>query len=295
MLMPSTAAGTANLVAAFEQGLLDLGYQRGRNIVVEYRFTDGRAEKLTEFAAELEKIGVAVIVTTTDAVVRTVAEQTRSVPIVMVNTADPIGNGLVKTLAQPSGRITGLTNFSPEISAKRVELLKQAVPGLTAVAYLWSSEIAGALPVYEEVEIAARRLGLHVQALEVQQRADVERMLARFSMPGPAGLLVQAPNPMLYTERALICRLAAAQRLPSMFNRVEYLAAGGLMSYGPNVPAMFHRAAAYVDKILKAARPATLPVEQPTSFELALNLRTMRALGIDVPPALVARVDRVID
>ena len=295
VLMPSTAEGTANLVAAFEQGLREMGYETGRNIAIDYRFTDGRTDRVAELAANLEAIGVAVIVTTTDAVVRTVAQHTRSVPIVMVNASNPVGNALVETLARPAGRITGLTNLSPEISAKRVELLKQAVPGLKAIAYLWNSRLAGARSVYEEIESAGRRLDVQVEPLEVQQAGDIERALERFSAARPAALLVQAPNPMFYTERALICRLAGAKRLPSMFNRVEYLAAGGFMSYGPNVPAMYRRAAAYVDKIFKGASPATLPVEQPTSFELALNVRTGRALNIEVPQAFLARVDRVID
>jgi len=295
VLMPSTAAGTANLVAAFEEGLRELGYERDRNIALDFRFTEGRPDKVGELAAQLETMGAAVIMTTTDAVVRTVAQATRSLPIVMVNVADPVGNGLVKTLARPSGRITGLTNLSPEISAKRVELLKEAVPGLVGIGYLWSSKTAGAAAVYEEVEAAARRLDLQMTALEVQQATDIQRVLERFSPARSTGVLVQAPNPMLYTERALIGRLAGQKRLPSMFNRLEYLQSGGFMSYGPDVPAMFKRAATYVDKILHGASAATLPVEQPTAFQLGLNLRTMRALRIDVPQSLLARVDRQVD
>ena len=295
VLMPSTAASTANLTWALEQGFRDLGYAAGHDIVLAYRYSGGERERVASLAQELKQAGVEVIVTTTDAVVLTVAEHAADIPIVMVNVSDPVGNGLVKSFAQPGGRITGLTNLSPEITGKRVELLRECVPALKRIVYLWNPAIAGAREVFREAEAAARRLGLRMRSHEVDGAAGVRDALARLPEGDANGLVVQAPNPALYTERALICSAANAARLPSMFNRVEYLVSGGLMSYGPDVPEMYRRAAFYVDRILKGAAPASLPVEQPTKFELAVNLRTAHALGLEVPRGLLARADRIID
>jgi putative ABC transport system substrate-binding protein len=293
VLMPSTPAATANLVAALAQGLREQGYIEGRNLALDYRYSDGRMELVAPLAAELVADGVEVIVTTTDAVVGIVARQAVHLPIVMVNVVDPVGTGLVKTLARPGGNVTGLTNLSSEVGGKRVELLKACVPALSRIAYLWNPELAGAASAYREIETAARRLGLHVRSVEVRRAEELEPAFAGLSSEAGA-LLVQAPNPMLYTNRALIARLAISKRLPSMYNRVEYAAAGGLVSYGPNVPEMFRRASVYVDKILKGARPGDLAVEQPTIFELVINLRTAHDLGIEIPASLLGRADKVL-
>ena len=212
--------------------------------------------------------------------------------IVMVNTSDPVGNGLVESLAQPGGSITGITNLSPEISAKRLELLKESVPGLARVAYLWNSGLAGASDVHAELQAAARRLKLELRSVEARRVEDIAPALATIGRGPATALLVQAPNPVLYTERRRIAELARAQGLPSMFNRWEYVSAGGLMSYGPNVPDMYRRAAGYIDQIFKGARPGEIPVERPSQFELAINLQTAQALGIAVPRAVLGRADR---
>ena len=294
VLMPSTEKATTNLIAAFVEGLRRLGYTPGANIALSTRYTSGQAQQVPKIARELASAGVTIIVTTTDAVVRTVAREAPQAAIVMVNTSDPVGSGLVASLAHPGGNVTGITNLSPEIGGKRVELLKECVPGLSRLAYLWHPGLPGARPAFEEVKQAARRLGLQLLAPEVRRAEQIEPALAELQGSASTALLVQAPNPIFYTQRASICRAATARRLPSMFNRIEYPRAGGLLSYGPNVPDMYRRAAAYVDRILRGARPGDLPVEQPSKFELAINLETARALGVAVPPSMLGRADALI-
>ena len=293
VLMPSTPEATANLVAAFEEGLREQGYVKGKSIAVEYRYTGGDDERVAVLTDELMRAGARVILTTTDAVVRAVAQRARDTAIVMVNTSDPVRAGLVRTLAQPGGNVTGLTNLSPEIAGKRVELLKECVPSLSQIMYLWDSRVAGAVEDLRRVEAAAQRLRLALRLAEVRAAEEIEPELARLT-GRTTGLVVQAPNPLLYTQRGLIATLARAKVSPSIFNRVEYVAAGGLMSYGPNVPQMYRRAAVYVDKILHGAQPAVLPVEQPSQFELALNLNAAMALGIDVPSSVLGRAEKII-
>lgn len=292
--MPSTPEATANLVAAFEQGIREQGYVQGKDIAVEQRYAGTQPERIIAATDELLHAGVRVIVTTTDEVVRTVAARARGVPIVMVNTNDPVGAGLVKTLAQPGGYVTGLTNFSREIGAKRVELLKECVPTISRLVYLWNSKLAGAAEDLERIDGACRRVQIRFEASEVREAADIEPAFAGLSGSRETALLVQAPNPMFYTQRATIARLATTKGVPSMFNRAEYVTAGGFMSYGPNVAQMFRRAAFYVDRILRGARPADLAVEQPSQFELTLNLQTARALGIEVPASVLGRAGTVI-
>ncbi len=295
VLIPGTPAATANLIAAFEQGLREHGYLIGRNIVLDYRYSGGPIEPVPGLASELVRAEVNIIVTTTDAVVRAVKQHAQAIPIVMVNSSDPVGSGLVETLARPGANITGLTNFSPEVSGKRLQLLKETVPTLSRVAYLWNRDVAGAADIHREIETAARRLNVEIQSVEVRRAEDIDRAFAALPKGGDMALLVQAPNPVFYAMRTQISDLANARRLPSMFNRVEYVSDGGLMSYGPNVPEMYRRAAAYVDKILKGAKPADLPVEQPTKLELVINLKTAKALGLKIPPSILLRADRVIE
>lgn len=295
LLMPSTPAATANLVAAFEEGLREHGYVKGESIAVEYRYSGGRSERIPELAAELAAANLEVIVTTTDAVARTVKQRAGGIPIVMVNTSDPVGSGLVASLSKPGGTVTGLTNFSPEISGKRIELLKEAVPRLARVAYLWNPDLAGSLKVYRDIETAARALGVAVASAEVRRAEDIESAFARLGDGPETALLVQAPNPLLYTRRKDIARRASAKRMASMFNRHEYVAAGGLMSYGPNVPDMYRRAGEYVDAILKGKRPGDLPVEQPRRFELTISLKTARALSLPIPRPLLLRASKVLE
>ena len=295
LLMPSTASATTNLVTAFEEGLREHGYLKGRDIVIEYRYSDDRPERIPDLAAGLAQARVAVIVTTTDAVVRTVMQHTAQVAIVMVNTSDPVGSGLVKELAKPGGRVTGLTNLSPEIGGKRIELLKEAIPQMLRVVYLWNPDLAGAGQAYREMEAAARRLRIEIRSAEVRRTEDIVVGFAALPTGPGAGLMVQAPNPLLYTVRKQIADLAIERRMPSMFNRHEYVEAGGLMSYGPNVADMYRRAGAYVDAILKGRMPADLPVQQPTQFDLSINLKSAKACGLTIPPSLVLRANRVVE
>ena len=295
VLIPVTPPAAATVIEAFQQGLREHGYVDGQNIVVTYQYSGGRDERVPNLAAELVRAEVDVIVTTTDSVVQTVKQHTQTIPIIMVNTSDPVGAGLVKTLAHPGANITGLTNFSPEISGKRVQLLKEFVPALSRVAYLWNPDLAGATDVYREVVTAARQLGMKVQSVESHRAEDIDGAFSAIAKDGNTGLLVQAPNPVLYTNRKQISDLAKLWRLPSMFNRAEYISDGGLMSYGPNVPDMYRRAAAFVDKILKGAKPGDLPVEQPTRIDLVINLKTAKALNLTIPQSLLLRADRVIE
>jgi len=295
VLMPSTQAATTNLVAALEEGLREHGYVKGQNVAMDYRYSDGHADRVPHLAAELVRAKVDVIVTTTDAVVRTVKQHAQSIPIVMVNTSDPVGGGLVKSLAKPGGNVTGLTNFSPEISGKRIELLKEAMPGLSRVAYMWNPDLAGAAQVYRDIQAAGRTLNVAIQSAEVRRAEDIEVAFAALAEGPGTALLVQAPNPLLYTRRKDIAQRASDRRMPSMFNRHEYVSAGGLMSYGPNVPHMYRRAAGYVDSIFKGARAGDLPVEQPSRFELTISLKTARALGLAIPQSVLMHANVVLE
>lgn len=294
ILMPSTAAGTANLVAALVEGLRERGYENGRNIALDYRYSEGRMDRVSELTAELVRAGADVIVSTTDPVVRAIKQHAPATPIVMVNSSDPVGSGLVEALARPGGNVTGITNLSPEISAKRMELLRETVPGLVRVAYLWNPDLSGAAEVYREIQAAARALDLELRSAEARRAEDIEPAFTALADGSTTAVLVQAPNPVLYTARNRIAQLARSKRLPSMFNRAEYVAAGGLMSYGPNVPQMYRRAAGYVDAILKGARPGELPVEQPSAFELVVNTQTAKTLGIAIPRSVLLRADKAL-
>jgi ABC-type uncharacterized transport system substrate-binding protein len=293
VLMPSTAAATAQLVDAFAQGLRENGYLPGNNIDVLYLYSEGNAQQVPQLARELVRARVAVIVTTTDAVAREVVEQASGMPVVVVNAADPVGSGLVATLAHPGGSVTGLTNLSPEITGKRVQLLKECVPAISRLAYLWNPQLAGAVDIFAELQSAVLRFGLELQPREVRRAEEIAPAFTGLDSRSIA-LLVQAPNPLLYTQRTVICSLAKARAIPSIFNRVEYVEAGGLLSYGPSVPHMYRRAALYVDRILNGVKPGDLPVEQPSKFELVVNRGTARAIGIAVPQSLLARADRVL-
>jgi putative ABC transport system substrate-binding protein len=294
ILMPSTAPGTADLVDAFEQGLKERGYQPGRNIALEYRYSEGRMERVPALASELVAAGAEVIMSPTDEVVRLIKQRVPAIPIVMVNSGDPVRSGLVESLARPGGNVTGISNLSPEITAKRLELLKEAIPGLVRVAYLWNPRLPGAEEVYGELESAARLLRLELRSAPAPRAEDIAAAFAALSGGPTAAVIVQAPNPVLYTARKRIAELAREKRLASMFNRWEYVAAGGLISYGPNVREMYRRAAYYVDEILKGARPAAMPVEQPTQFELAINPQTATELGIAIPRSLLLRADKTL-
>jgi len=241
----------------------------------------------------LVRLKVDVIVVGTDVGIAAVRQQTQTIPIVMANSTDPVATGFVASLARPGGNVTGLSTMSPELSAKRLELLKAAVPGLSRVAIIWNPDARGAVLDYKETEGAARSLRLQLQAVEVSRADDFNRAFSALTT-GRAEALIVAPSFLFFTNRGQIASLAQKNRVPTMWPGTDFTEAGGLMAYGPNTAERWRRAAAYVDKILKGAKPGDLPVEQPTKFELAINLKTAKALGLTIPPSLLRRADHVI-
>ena len=293
VLHPSTAASTSHHVEAFKQGLRERGYVEGQNIVVERRFGDGKTERIAEFAAELVRMKVDVIMTTTDGGITAVRQQTETIPIVMASSTDPVGTGFVASLARPGGSITGLTVMSAELAAKRLELLKDVVPGLSRVAMMWNPDIRGAVLVYKETESAARSLRLQLQSVEVSRADDFDRAFAALTAARAEALMIVGST-LAFTNRDQLASLALKHRLPSMGAQREHAEAGSLIAYGPSLADGWRRAATYVDKILKGAKPGELPVEQPTKFELVLNTKTAKALRLTIPPPLLQRADEVI-
>jgi putative ABC transport system substrate-binding protein len=282
---------------AFRQGLRDLGYVEGRNLVIEYRDAEGKPERLPALAAELVALKVDVIVTGGGTPTALAAKQaTRTLPIVFAFAADPVTSGLVTSLARPGGNITGLSILTTELVGKCLELLKQAVPGVSRVAVLWSPGALGERTekdMLKGADVAGRALGVRLQFVEARGPADFDRAFADMTK-ARTGALTVLPSAMFVNERRRLVDLAAKNRLPAVYPWREFVDAGGLMSYGPNVADLFRRAATYVDKILKGAKPADLPVEQPTKFELVINLKTAKALGLTIPPSLLGRADEII-
>ena len=280
---------------ALLQGLRALGYVEGQNLILERRSAEGRFERFGDIVAELIRLKADVIVTTGDPMAQAAKAVTTTVPIVMATSIDPVGAGLVRSLARPGGNITGLTNVAgPEIEAKRLELLKATLPGVSRVAYLASKEDKEwESPWGKGVRTAAQALGVTLVLAEFTPRQYTDAF-ARISRARAEALFV-SPSPPAYADRALIVDFATRARLPSTFRYREAVVLGGLMSYGVNLADVFRRAASYVDKILKGAKPADVPVEQPTKFELVINLKTAKALGLTVPPSLLARADELIE
>jgi len=293
-LLPSTPAAVAQNIEAFRQGLRELGYVEGKTVVLEIRYGEGRAERISELARELVGLKVDVIVTATDVAIAAVKRETQTIPIVMANSSDPVGTGFVATLARPGGNVTGNSFMSPELSGKRLELLREVVPGLSRVAFLWNPDVRGAVLDYNQTEGAARSLGLQLQSVEVLRAEDFDRAFSAVTKERARALIMPAGNPVGFANRGQIASFAQKNRLPSMYGQKEYVDAGGLMSYGPSTPDMHRRAATYVDKILKGAKPADLPVQQPTKFELVINLKTAKQIGLTIPPNVLARADKVI-
>ena len=281
-------------IEAFRAALRDLGYVEGQTIVVTQRWAEGRHERLPELAAELVRLRVDVILATQTPVALAAKQATRIIPIVMTS-ADPVGSGLVDSLARPGGNITGLTFVLPEVDGKRLQLLKELAPNVARVAILLTA--AGNPAAWErsqESRLAAESLGLSLQAVEVAPPFDFEGAFAAIRRERADALLVTALLVTDEKDRKAIVELAAKHRLPTLYDRKEAVDAGGLMAYGPSPTDAYRRAAIYVDKILKGAKPADLPVEQPTTFELAINLKTARSLGLTIPPTLLQRADHVI-
>jgi putative ABC transport system substrate-binding protein len=293
VLFPGTPAIATQFVEAFGQGLRERGYVEGQNIVVERRFGDANAERMVEVAAELVRLKVDVIVTATDVAIAAVQRQTHTIPIVMANSTDPVGTGFVASLAHPGGNVTGIASISPDLNAKRLELLKEAVPGLSRVAIIWSPDDRGGVLDYKETESAAPSLRLQLQSVEVRRSADFERAFLDLTA-GRAEAVIVVPSALTYTNRDQIASLALKHRLPSMYGAGQNVEAGGLIAYGPSYADTWRRSATYVDKILKGTKPGDLAIEQPTKFEFVINVKTAKALGLTLTPSLLRRADEVI-
>ena len=293
----SGLAVNPHLPEAFRRGLRDLGYVEGRNVVIEYRDPEGKLERFPALAAELVALNVDVIVAGNVPQAMAAMHATSTLPIVFAAAADPVASGLVTSLARPGGNVTGLSLMFPELVAKWLELLKQAVPGASRVALLWQPGVIGERTerdILMEAEAAARALGVRLQVVEVRGPDDFDRAFSDITKARTDALAVMSTH-TFFGERRRLLDLAAKNRLPTAFAYREYLDAGGLIAYGPNVADLYRRTATYVDKILKGAKPAYLPVEQPTKFELVINLKTAKALGLTVSDKLIALADEVIE
>ena len=293
-LVPASPAASAHNIEALRQGLREAGHVEGKTFVLEVRYGEARSERLPELARELVGLKVDVIVAATDGVIAVVKRETQTIPIVMVGSSDPVGSGFVTSLARPGGNVTGLSNISADLSGKRLELLREVVPGLSRVAFLWNPDVRGNVLDYKEMEGAARSQRLQLQSVEVVRVEDLERAFSAVTSQRAQALILPAGNPVGFVNRGQIASFAQRNRLPSIYAGKEYVDAGGLMSYGPSNPDQRRRAATYVDKILKGAKPADLPVEQPTKFELVINLKIAKALGLTMPQSLLRRADQVI-
>jgi ABC-type uncharacterized transport system substrate-binding protein len=290
-ILASSPPRTSPSIEALRQGLRDLGYVEGQTIVLEIRWHEGQPERLSDLAAELVALPVDLIVAGTGVATGAAQHATDTIPIVMASHPEPVERGHVASLARPGSNITGLSMMIPEMSQKRLELLKEAVPGLARVAVLWD----GAMPAtrqWDAFETAARELGITLRRLEVRSPEDVRGAFA--AAQGDAQAVITGQSPLFGLHRAQVTALALQHRLPLMSGEHGMAEAGGLMTYGPNIPELWRRAAVYVDKILKGAKPADLPVEQPTKFELVINLKTAQALGLTIPPTLLILADEVI-
>ena len=277
----------------FRQGLRDLGYVEGQNIVLELRFAQGKPERLAAMAIELAQMKVDLIVIESAQAARAARDASKAIPIVMAVVGDPVGAGLVASLARPGGNITGLSTLSPELSGKRLELLKEVAPQAKRVAVIWNDSNPAAAGNLAATRTAARSMGIDIQSVEVRKASDLDLALEAVAA-ARTGALLTLTNGMFLANRTRIVEFTARSRLPAIFPDREFAEAGGLMAYGPSLTANFRRAAAYVDKILKGAKSADLPVEQPTKFELVVNLKTAKALGITIPQSLLLRADEVI-
>jgi putative ABC transport system substrate-binding protein len=289
----SSPSAISARLEAFRQGLRELGYVEGKNIVIEYRYAEGKLDRLSALAVELVRLGVDVIVLAGPASIRPAKEATNTIPIVMANDADPVGSGVVASLARPGGNITGLSNLAPEISGKRLELLKEIVPRLSRLAILGTSTTSGTAQVLKEMEPAAGVFKVQLQYLDVLSPKDIETVF-REARKGRADAVLVLQGGVFNSQRKQIVDLAVRSRLPAIYHAPEWVEDGGLMSYGVSVTDLYRRAATFVDKILKGAKPADLPVEQPTKFEFIINLKAAKQIGLAIPPNVLVRADKVI-
>lgn len=294
LLSPFTGADTAPWNRAFLQGLRDLGWVDGKNIVVEYRYADGNSERLPDLIADLIRLKVDVIVTSVSSDTLAAKNATAKIPIVMAAAGDPVATGIVESLSRPGGNITGLSQMTPDLTGKRLELLKAIAPNVASIAVLFNPDDPISVLGLNEIRLPARKLGIEVHSLEVRNFADLDKALHE-----AAGTHVDAlaamPNPVFVTNLKKIADFALQNQWPSMFHLREFADDGGLVAYGVDRSDLYRRAATFVDKIMKGANPADLPIEQPTKFDLAINVKTARALGLTVPPSLLVAADEVIE
>jgi putative ABC transport system substrate-binding protein len=292
-LVASSLSANSARTEAFRQGLRELGYVEGKNIVIEWRYAEAKLDRLPALAAELVRLKVDVIVTAGPAATRPAKEATLTIPIIMAQDTDPVGSRFVASLARPGGNITGLATLAPELSGKQLELLKEIVPKLSRVAVFGTSTRPGNAQSLKEVELAAKAFGVKLQYLDVLDPKNIETAF-REASKGRADAVLVLASPVFTSQRTQIADLAVKNRLPAIYDRPEYVEDGGLMTYSVSQTDLFRRAATYVDKILKGRTPADLPVEQPTKFELVINLKAAKQIGLTIPPNVLTRADRVI-
>ncbi len=293
-LSPFARAATVSSEEAFRQGLRGLGWVEGQNITIEYRYADGKVERLPDLAADLVRLKVDVIVASVGVDALAAHKVSQTIPIVTAAGGDPVATGLAASLARPGGNVTGSSQMSAQLAGKRLDLLKEIVPKLSRVAVLWNPQGTPSTVNWNEIQLPARRLGVQLQSLEVRSADDYEKVFDE-AIKARASALVLTPDPVIDAHLRPIAEFATKNRLPSIFHLTQFVEAGGLAAYGVNRPELFRRAANFVDKILKGARPGDLPIEQATKFELALNLRTAKAIGVSIPQSLVLRADKVIE
>ena len=291
--LDSPVAAVAARIEGFRQGLRELGYVEGKNIIIEWRSSEGKVERRAEIAAELVRLKVDVIVSAGPTVTRAVKEATSTVPIVMSQDPDPVGSGFVASLARPGGNITGLSALSPEMSGKQLEIMKEILPKLSRMAVIGNSTNPGDAQVLRETVLAAGVYEVYLRYLDVLDAKDIEPIF-RAAAKGRADALLVLGNPILNSHRQQVVDLAAKHRLPTAYARPEFIEAGGLMYYGTNYNDLYRRAATYVDKILKGAKPGDIPVEQPIKFEFIVNLKAAKQIGLTIPPNVLVRADKVI-
>jgi len=288
----ATAAAWGQWVAAFVQGLRELGWVEGRNVIIEYRWAEGRDERFAEIVSEFVRLKVDVIVTSGGAVLAAM-QATSTIPIIFATANDPVGSGFVASLARPGGNVTGLSNQAPDLAGKRLEILREVVPNLRRLAIMGNIGNPSIAIEIGEVHATARSLGLDAATLEIRRTEDIA--IAFDTLKGRADALYLATDPFVIANRIRINTFALTARLPAIYPARDFVDVGGLVSYGSNIPNRFRRAAGYVDKILRGGKPGDMPVEQPTKFDLVINLTTAKALGLTIPPTLLARADEVIE
>jgi putative ABC transport system substrate-binding protein len=287
--------GTSPLLEDFRQGLRELGYVEGRNLQLEIRWGEGQLARLPALAEELVRLKVDVIMAVTSPSVVAAKQATGTIPIVMPFSSDPVGDGLVTSLARPGGNITCLSMMAPELGAKRLQLLKETFPKIfRPVAVVWNPDYVGMKARFRETQGVAPAVGIGVRSVEVRDSRELERALETMDRERPDALLLLA-DPLTISQRVRIVEYAAKEQIPAIYEISQFVDAGGLMSYGPNIDEMVRRAATYVDKILKGAKPADLPIEQPTKFEFVINLKCAKALGVTIPQSVLLQADRVIE